>query len=149
VPPPRDVAEAIARQQKLDLLSGGRPSPSPSTSTSASSSTPAAAVKREAASAASPPRMTPTKRLHLVDDEDDEGVATEVDSILSGKVLDTDISAMPEFEELMRTESENFFPLFLVSNPVCLSSSLALHFSDDSFLIAFIFLKYTHNDNAY
>jgi hypothetical protein len=149
VPPPRDVAEAIARQQKLDLLSGSRPSPSLSTSMSASSSTPAAAVKREAVSAASPPRMTPTKRLHLVDDKDDEGVATEVDSILSGKVLDTDISAMPEFEELMRTESENFFLLFWSATPFASPPPWPSIFLIILFLIAFIFLKYTHNDNAY
>ena len=49
----------------------------------------------------------------MEDDEEEESrVATEVENILSGKVLDTDISGIPEIEELMSTESKlnNFQP---------------------------------------
>ncbi len=43
----------------------------------------------------------------MEDDEEEESrVATEVENILSGKVLDTDISGIPEIEELMSTESK-------------------------------------------
>ncbi len=40
------------------------------------------------------------------DEEEESRVATEVENILSGKVLDTDISGIPEIEELMSTESK-------------------------------------------
>lgn len=53
--------------------------------------------------------MTPAKKLRLLNDEEEEEsrVATEVENILSGKLLDTDISSIPEIEELMSTESKN------------------------------------------
>ena len=55
--------------------------------------------------------MTPAKKLRLLNDEEEEEsrVATEVENILSGKLLDTDISSIPEIEELMSTESKNRF----------------------------------------
>jgi hypothetical protein len=97
VPPPRDVAEAIERQQKLDLLSERENATSTPTR------------RKFASDVASPPRMTPAKKLRLLNDEEEEEsrVATEVENILSGKLLDTDISSIPEIEELMSTESKN------------------------------------------
>ena len=52
--------------------------------------------------------MTSAKKLRLMDEEEEEEsrVATEVENILSGKSLDTDISGIPEIEELMSTESK-------------------------------------------
>ena len=65
--------------------------------------------------------MTPAKKLRLLNDEEEEEsrVASEVENILSGKVLDTDISGIPEIEELMSTESKILSP-------------------DESFIIVFI-----------
>ena len=100
----------LSFQQKLDLLSERENA----------TSTP---TRRKFASdvLASPPRMTPAKKLRLLNDEEEEEsrVASEVENILSGKVLDTDISGIPEIEELMSTESKILSP-------------------DESFIIVFI-----------
>ena len=95
-PPPRDVAEAIERQQKLDLLTGSSKTTSTATPTS---------QRRKIGVETS---LIAAKKLRLDNDGNDEEsrVASEVENILSGKVLDTDISGMPEFEELMSTESK-------------------------------------------
>ena len=96
VPPPRDVAEAIERQQKLDLLSERE------------TSTLTQFQNRKLTQPRSPLRMTSAKKLRLMDEDEEEEsrVATEVENILSGKSLDTDISGIPEIEELMSTESK-------------------------------------------
>jgi hypothetical protein len=108
VPPPRDVAEAIERHQKLNLLTGT------SKLSTTTSLPPTSQMRRKAAAETS---LVAAKKLRLDDDgvdtnvaEDEESrVASEVENILSGRVLDTDISGIPEFEELMSTESEILF----------------------------------------
>lgn len=101
VPPPQDVTEAIERQQKLDALSMSAPAP--------------VSMKREAVSPIT--RFPSSKRLKLMDNNEDEEsrMASEVESILSGKVFETDISTIPEIEELMSTEI--FGPLMRLSPP--------------------------------
>ncbi len=75
-------------------------------------------MRRKAAAETS---LVAAKKLRLDDDDDgvdtnvaedeESRVASEVENILSGRVLDTDISGIPEFEELMSTESEIYFVL--------------------------------------
>ena len=111
VPPPRDVAEAIERQQKLDLLTEERENTSTNAVTQLRRN---ASLRRNATPATGSPPLSAVKRLRLMEDDEEEEsrVATEVENILSGKVLDTDISGIPEIEELMSTESKlnNFQP---------------------------------------
>ncbi len=105
VPPPRDVAEAIERQQKLDLLTEEQEN---TTSNAVTQLRRNASLRRNATPATGSPPPTAMKRLRLMEDDEEEEsrVATEVENILSGKVLDTDISGIPEIEELMSTESK-------------------------------------------
>ena len=110
VPPPRDVVEAIERHQKLDLLSKA--------TTTTSKTTTLQPPQRS--KPAPEPTLVAAKKLRLdisddggiVDVDDSEAkdeesrVASEVENILSGKVLETDLCGMQEFEEMMSTESK-------------------------------------------
>ena len=101
------MAEAIERHQKLDQLS----------TTAATTATPlttatTTTTQQQRRKLASEQSLVDAKKLRLepdvesvVDETDEE--SQEVENIISGKVLFEDFSGIPEFEELMSTESKS------------------------------------------
>ena len=99
------MVEAIERHQKLDLLS---------------KATTTTLQPPQKSKPAPEPTLVAAKKLRLdisddggiVDGDDSEAkdeesrVASEVENILSGNVLETDLCGMQEFEEMMSTESK-------------------------------------------
>ena len=97
------MAEAIERHQKLDQLSTAATPVTTATTTT---------TQQQRRKLAPEHSLVDAKKLRLepdvesvVDETDEE--SQEVENIISGKVLFEDFSGIPEFEELMSTESKS------------------------------------------
>ena len=98
------MAEAIERHQKLDQLSTTAATPLTTATTTTTQQQRRKLASEQSLVAAKKLRLEPDVES-VVDETDEE--SQEVENIISGKVLFEDFSGIPEFEELMSTESKS------------------------------------------